>query len=127
MRRANVPALVVLLLSVTACRLGFDPVDADGADGPNILASVDGGLTTMSATITAQPGSEFVTTCAAGQPCQIDCTAAAACIVSCNGASSCDVECGTVDCVVDACVTPACEVSCASGPPLVFGATATCD
>jgi len=113
---------LVVALSLSACRLGFDPVEGDLADSPDA-----GGVGTMAATITAAPGSDFVTSCTPGQPCSVDCTAAAACIVNCNGASGCDVECGPVGCLVNACIAPACEVSCASEPPVAFGASVACN
>jgi hypothetical protein len=121
MSRALALTLVAL---VAACRIGFDPLDEQTGQGDEAAPEME---STSSQVITAQPGTDFFTTCRPAEPCIVDCSLAATCIVDCNGASSCDVICAEADCLVEACVAPACEVDCGTSTVVTLGAIATCD
>jgi hypothetical protein len=117
--------LLVALALLAGCRMNFDPVDEQrgAGDGDESETSME----TASQVMTAQPDSDFFTTCMSSQPCLVDCSQAATCIVDCNAASTCDVVCAEASCLVQACVAPACEVDCGSSRVIALGAIATCE
>jgi len=122
--------LIVVLVGLGGCRLGFDPVD-EGEQDPVTTGSEPGGTrstTSSSSTLViAEPGSDFITTCAPGTACEVDCTAASTCIVNCNGAASCDVACTESQCVVEQCSQATCDVDCGAGQRLEITPSVFCN